>query len=326
MDDEQGDDPPRPRLCCSHARPRRPGVRGHLVGAAPDQGRHRPRPDGRQGGGLPAGRRADRRRARRPRRRADQSTAGSGGRQPGRCRSRSPSSTPSSSEDSACCPSPASSQHRSGRLDWCRRARFGTEDGRAAARAARQPSRRAGLPRARPRERCDARGGRVLGRAHPRPARLATLDTVDQPGRDLQADSSTLGLQRSVLQTAVSLRRLSVHVGRDERAAAGPIRDGHGGARRLRLFGVRLARVQAPGLCRGGHARRRPARPDDLRDGGRGAAGASGSRWRRSSPGTSCSSARPGRGRSRPRSTTWASISAAAGSSSPRTRAWRSRR
>ena len=77
------------------------------------------------------------------------------------------------------------------------------------------------------------------------------------------------------------VRRLPVRLGRDVRGGAAAVREA--GTRRLRLLRVRLAGVQARAVRRCVRARERPARPHDVRDVGRGAAGAADQERRRTS-------------------------------------------
>ena len=170
-------------------------------------------------------------------------------RQPGACRSRSPSSTPSSSEDSACSPSPASSQQRSGRPGWCRRARFGTETvarllGLRVNHPAAQDDLELGPESVATRAEAAFSAARILG-LHDR-RRSTRSPTWPRPS----APTPLAGLQRSVLQTAVSFVGYPYVWGGTSELPQDPFGTGTAGPGRLRLLGLRLARLQAPGLRR----------------------------------------------------------------------------
>ena len=113
--------------------------------------------------------------------------------------------------------------------------------------------------------------------------------------------------------------RDAVRLGRDERRHGDRLRRHR--ARRLRLLGLRLARLQAPELPERGNPRLDAAGPDDVHDERRGPEARSGSRSRSCSPRTSSSSARTAPTRRDRRSSTRRSTSATAGSSSRPTKA-----
>src|SRR4029453_3895743 len=110
----------------------------------------------------------------------------------------------------------------------------------------------------------------------PRPTRRGRL--LCRPDRPLQGlgASARPGSCRDLLPPAArrlaaqdphdrgQARRLPVHLGRDERADTAGARQDR--PWRLRLLGLRLARLQAPGVPRCGHAPSHAEGPNDLCD------------------------------------------------------------
>ena len=91
----------------------------------------------------------------------------------------------------------------------------------------------------------------------------------DRAARPARADR----VQRQAAPPSRLVRRLAVRLGRHLRGAAAAL-GRQAGARRLRLLRLRLARLQARAVRGRLRARDRAPRPHDLRDVGRGAAGA----------------------------------------------------
>ena len=148
-------------------------------------------------------------------------------------------------------------------------ARFGTEVVARLLGLAHESSGRAGHPRA---------AARPTRRRAPRPpTRSPDSCSVSEPEKaQLEDEAATFELpvlttwQQRVLDDRGQVHRLPVRLGRRVRAAAVAVRRSAAG--RLRLLGLRLARLQGAGVAGRPAAGQQSPRPDRRRDGRRGAA------------------------------------------------------
>ena len=127
---------------------------------------------------------------------------------------------------------------------------------RPPARPAHEPSHQPGRPRAAAQRPRHPRGDRLLGRPDP-PLRRLGDEYVEDAAATFELPQLT-AWQKRVLNTAVTLHRLPVRLGRHEREGRVAVRRQRAG--RLRLLRLRLARLQAPGLPRRRGARLRRSR------------------------------------------------------------------
>ena len=260
--------------------------RDGLLGAARDPHGRPARADGQDGRRLPRRRHADAGRARHPRRGAHQASRRAG-RQPRRAGHRHASSTRASSARSASPtppppsppaprrpgsrPPPASAPRRSRACSGCGR----TIPRRTTSSSCCPPTR---SPAPRPRT------------PSPQILRFSGWETQSVEDAAATFELPQLGAwQKRVLNTAVRFVGFPYVWGGTSEKPEAPF--GVAGARRLRLLGLRLARLQAAGLPRRRRARLDAQGPHDLPDERRGRRPRSGSASPSSPPATSSSSA-----------------------------------
>ena len=250
----------------SHA----PAAAATLLGAAADQGRDGQGTDGWHGGGFRPDDALTAGRARRPRRRPDRQAAGSG-REPERPRSTIAQLDAQLVRGLGLLPAARQFTAASRAAGLVPTLRFGTEVvarllGLRVDHPAAQDALELAPPTPATRAEAAYSAARILA------CGAGELDGVDEAGRDLRAAARRRRSSAPMLQTAISLVGYPYVWGGTSELPQDPFATGKQVPGRLRLLGLRLARLQAAGVRRRRRARRRRSGPHDLRDERRGEA------------------------------------------------------